>query len=531
VTARGVLLALVLALPVALASAGDAAVPLEFAGSARLDGALDALDAASSGWALLVFRDAPGDSFALALDGGSEVVHHTAVQADGPARTPPVGTATTRDQVADAVHGALGLAPGSWASLYVQADRVELSAGPVSALLGPAADGDNADGHLPRDAATATAVRPAGHQLVGDGAALALRGAADADAGSAAHVVLHATGVRVLEWHNATLACDAGAACPAAFAPPGGGTPPLPGARVLDYVEVLAAGGDLRGESHAVLAAAGGAALDLAVNGTIRLPQAALAGPASCAGRPCPDPAGRTLEAAGLLQLAGVGPAVAGTGRLHADLSGAFGARLDERAAPAFGRAAAVAAAVAVAAPLLVKAALALFARSARPPALRHPKRRALYELIRAEPGQSFRGLQRRLGWQNGTLSNHMARLLDARLVASRRYRNTVRYFESAACADAAWAAAVVLANPDLRRLHGWLQAHPTSTQGAVVAHGLAAWGWRRSTTQDRLRELEEGGVVEVQRHGRKALYSARSPDGTGPLPATVVRGAAPANA
>lgn len=499
------LAALLAVLPFAAASADPAPVAVEFSAPARMGGALDS---AAGQWALLVFREAPGDAFPLALGAGGSVVHHVTVQVDaGAAAVPPYGGALPARQVG-AVDGQLVLGGGAWASLYVRADRVELSAERLDGTLVPAAGGDAVDSYLAR-APRGTAVRPSGQQVPEDGAALSLQG------GEAPfRVSLRATGVRLVEWHNATMECG-GSPC-AGFESPAPAMPALPGARTLEYVEVLAPGGDLEATSAAVLAVAGGAALDLAVNGTARLPQAAVSG--DCGGARCPDPAGATLQAAGLLRLDGVRPAEGG--RLQASLSGPFDARIDEQAAPALGRGAAAAAAAvaaAVAVPLLVKVALALFARSARPPALRHPKRRQLYELIRAEPGQSFRGLQRRTGWQNGTLSNHVARLLDAHLVVSRPYRNTVRYFGSDTCPDGAWTATVVLANADLRKLHGWLLAHPASPQAAVVEQGRSAWGWPRTTTQERLRTLLEGKLAEARRHGRKVLYSALPVPAVGP--------------
>jgi hypothetical protein len=498
VTRRPALALLLLALLAASpAAAGPQPVPVEFAGPARLDGALDS---ASGQWALLVFRDAAPGPFPLALAAGSRVVHHVDVQVDTDAfDSTAMGWPMPERHVPEPVDGRLALAEGGWASLYLHADRIEVQAEPLAGLLAFAAAGEVVAGHLPRDVDHGTALRAA-HEVPEDGAILSMRGREGADG---VRVALRATGLRLLEWHNARFECS-GQGC-AAFEPPAGQAPAVPGVRRLDYVEVFASGGTLEASSDALLALAGGPALDLAVNGTARLPQARANAAA--------DPAGATLGAAGTLLLEDVRPA--GGGRLQATLSGAFAARIDEDAAPGLGRAAVAAAALA-AVPLLAKLLLGLFARSARPPALRHPKRRLLYEIIRAEPGQSFRGLQRRTGWHNGTLSNHMARLLDARLVVSRPYRNTVRYFGSDR-ADGAWTATVVLGNAELRRLHGWLAAHPASPQGAVVAQGERAWGWRRSTTQDRLRALVEGRLAEAHRHGRRVLYSALPEPAAGP--------------
>jgi DNA-binding transcriptional ArsR family regulator len=483
-------LALALLLPAASGAAAPAPTPahVEFAAPAQATGSLQA-DGLQ--WALLVFRDAQPDAFALDLAAGGTVTNHTALRLQAVYQWTP----GSPQPLPGPVHGRLTLQPHSWSSLYVEADHLHLR--PAAYGRVGAAHGEAADTLLPDQPRPATAYRPRSPSpATGNGVWLALDGVA----GAPVPFSLAAEGLRRIEWHNATLDCPA-APCPTGAAGWEAGAP----LGVVATTELAGLGGTLTGNGTAFIAAAGGGALDLAVVGALRLPEATLQG--VCGDAACPDPAGRTLRADGNVSLLGLAPA--SPGRLHAQMSGAFGARFDESRAFSFGLAeGAAAGAVLLALLFLAKAAVALFSRSARPPALEHPRRRALYDLVRAEPGQSYREIQRALGWPNGTLTNHLARLSEAGLLRTRPHRNTVRYFDGAARGgDAGWEAAVLLREPNLALLQGWLRDHPGSSQGDVVAHAGAAWGWRRSTTQDRLRLLVDGGVLARSREGRTLRY------------------------
>jgi hypothetical protein len=490
-----------LALP-CLAAAASPPLPVDFLAPAQADGEVRA----AGQWAVLVFRDAPA-SFGVDIAPGATAHNHTLVQAQG--STPagpmaPMGEGLDRGSMdlPERTQGALGAAAG-WASLYIEADEIRLSAPASHAQLGVARGGEAADTYLAASVPSG-AYRTAAHLVAQDGAWAAWQATRDA-----VPVAVEARGVRDLEWHNLTLACAGAGRCPGA---PSRQVPlSAPGVQAsvetLTFTDLQAPGGTLRGMGAVLLATVGGPSMDLSVLGTLRLPEVEVHGP--CPHGACPAMEGRTLRAEGNLTLAALAPA--GASRLSAGMGGSFAsARLDEAAAPGFTVATGAALGVALLGlPLLVKVLVGLFARSARPPALQHPKRQALYDLIRAEPGLPYREIQRRLGWPNGTLNNHIARLMDVRLVVAKPYRNTVRYFENHGRHEADWKREALLRDPDLSRLLGWLREHPARTQADVLAHAQAAWGWTRSTTQDRLRELVEGGLLESAPVGRFRLYSA----------------------
>jgi predicted transcriptional regulator len=457
------------------------------------------LRAGGAHWAILLFH---ADSAALHLElpAGATATNHTSLRSQGTVLPPVEQPATAFGAIA----GDLATLPGSWASLYVQADRIDLATLRGQAEVGQAAAGVPADAYLPAMGPPGT-YRLASHNVAESGPSVAWQGMG----AQGIAFTLAASGVRRLEWHNATLACHSGP-CPASAR---SWEQPIPATgrsvAALGYTELAAPDGTLTGSGTARVAAFGGPVLDLGVAGYLRLPGAVVQG--DCPGGPCPDPAGRTLLAQGNLTLAGLAPHPASSNRLQAAFGGDVGAAsLDEAHTLGFSPVAAATAGIALLAlPLLIKVLVGLFARSARPPALQHPKRQALYELIRSEPGLSFRAIQRRLDWPHGTLANHMARLLDVRLVVGKRHRNTVRFFENHGRYDATWGEAVLLRDPQLRGLHAWLLANPLASQTDVLAH-CAGLGWRRSTTQDRLRSLVQGGLLEQVPEGRRRLYRAK---------------------
>ncbi|MEA3203130.1 MAG: hypothetical protein QOI63_803 [Thermoplasmata archaeon] len=159
---------------------------------------------------------------------------------------------------------------------------------------------------------------------------------------------------------------------------------------------------------------------------------------------------------------------------------------------------------------VLCKYLWALFVRSERPPALEHPKRRSVFETIQAEPGVSFRALQRRLGWPHGTLRNHVQRLLEDGVIVAHPYRNTVRYFENHGAFTNRWLPTAHLQDPDTRRLHEWLLRHPAVGQSQVTRE-TQGWGWSRSKTRRRLADLKEAGLLGLVKHRTRVRYEAHA--------------------
>lgn len=310
----------------------------------------------------------------------------------------------------------------------------------------------------------------------------------------AAPVRLEARGLRTVEWHHLAIACDAAAACPDGGARASQARGP-PGQEVqvqeLGYHRFATSQASAAGEAMAALVAAGGAAMDVASRGGVRLP-AAEAAP-GCA---CPALGGRTLQADGDVRLEGLRPA--GDGRLQARLAGAAAsARLDEEgidpAALGLGVAGAVAAAGLLA--LLAKAAVALFSRLTPARSLENPRRQRVMDAIQAHPGIHERALARLTGQAPGTVRHHVAVLAQQGLVARVRDGKVVRLHDARPGPPGDPAAAALL-EPALRRLDAWRREHPGASAAEAVRHAVGAWGWSRSTAYHRLARLDEALLV-----------------------------------
>jgi predicted transcriptional regulator len=322
---------------------------------------------------------------------------------------------------------------------------------------------------------------------------------------------LEASHLRRVIWHNATLDCF-GNPCIDAGGPRTASTSGLFTVSLYSYVDVAAHGGHLAGHGIALAAAGGGPNLDLAVAGKLRLPEAHLIG--ACPKGPCPDPAGKTFLATGNLTLADLAVDPSNKARLGASLSGNFqDAAFDEAPTDAFalpglwiGATAGLALVAALA--KLASSLWAGFSRRSRPPALDHPRRQAIFDLVREEPGHSFRGIQRNLGVPVGVLQKHIKRLEEAGVVISRRHRNTVRYFENDELHKRTWMGTTLLRDADAQQLHHWLLANPGPSQVAL-ARQTASWGWTLAKTRRRLDLLEEGGLLVIKREGRRVFYHA----------------------
>ncbi|MEA3203461.1 MAG: hypothetical protein QOI63_1136 [Thermoplasmata archaeon] len=489
-----------LALPAAAAPSPPLA--LDFAPPAQFSGA-----AAGEGlqWALLVFRGGDG-AFQVDLPGAATAVNHTSLLVDAgadPHRVAPSPALPDRSAPrTDPLHASLAMA-GGWASLLVVADRIGLAVEAGAGTLGGSAPGRTPSESLPPIAFPVETVRW-GHKMPAAQATLGI-----VPLGTGVAVRLRVEGLRAVEWHNATVACQSAGPCP-----DGGGVAGLDegpsGARTrverYFYSELTAGGGTLEGHGTAWAVAAGGAAPDVALHGAVRLPLARLRAP--CAA--CPDPAGGTLQATGNVTLSGLAPD--GAGRLRANVAGLEAVRVDEQGwqVPPAAAVAAVAS-LALLAPLLARLAVVLFARTTGGDVLENPRRRALLDRIVAQPGLSFRELQRASRLGIGTAVHHLRVLVRAGHVVAQPYQHTVRYFENHGRYRATWREVAVLADPGLSGLHGWIAAHPRASQREVVQHAHAAWGWRRSATQDRLAALVREHLVEAQPDGRRTLYLARA--------------------
>ncbi|HUR26394.1 MAG TPA: winged helix-turn-helix transcriptional regulator [Candidatus Thermoplasmatota archaeon] len=398
-------------------------------------------------------------------------------------------------------------------SLFVKADRIELGIANATLDLNPLRAGSDTASALQDPGSYSDTHRRGYWMAPSDGAAISVQG----DARPRASFVVRAQGLRVVEWHNATVTCQDDGHCP-----DGAGTawkvakaPTGDGATVtqVSFAILNGNGGNLDGAGEAQRAATGGSALDVGVQGTLRLPLADRTAPCQCI-----DPAGKTIILGGNLTLRHL--SMAGDSRLEAGVSGsAVEARLDElhvNPALVFGpKEAVVAGGVAVGIAVLV--AWLLFSRVLHPDrALRNPKRRSILEAVVAHPGLGLTDLSATTGYALGTVRHHLEVLQRVGLVVANHTRGQVHYFENHGRYSHNWRTVAVQREPLQRHLLEWITGHPGCTQGEVIAEA-GAFGASRGTALRRLNRLLSAGLVTVQKEGRLRRYS-RTTDTPPPL-------------
>ncbi|HUR63715.1 MAG TPA: winged helix-turn-helix transcriptional regulator [Candidatus Thermoplasmatota archaeon] len=388
-------------------------------------------------------------------------------------------------------------------SLFVKADRIELSIANATLDLNPLRAGSDTATAL-QDRGSYSDTHRRGYWMApSDGAAISVQG----DTRPRASFVVRAQGLRVVEWHNATVTCQDDGHCP-----DGAGTtwkvakaPTGDGATVtqVSFAILNGNGGNLDGAGEAQRAATGGPALDVGVQGTLRLPLADRTAPCQCI-----DPAGKTIILGGNLTLHHL--SMASDSRLEADVSGsAVEARLDElRVNPAlvFGaKGAVVAGGVAVGIAALV--AWLLFSRVLHPErALRNPKRRGILEAVVAHPGLEISDLSQSTGYAEGTVRHHLAVLQRVGLVVANRTGRRVHFFENHGRYAHNWRTVAAQRDSKSRQLLEWIHRNPGRSQGEVVEEG-EAFGMKRSAVLRRLGRLAAAGLVTIERKGRTRLY------------------------
>jgi hypothetical protein len=511
---------LVLLSVVALAGPGAASEPtplaINFRVPAQAEGRL-AVNAAE--WALLVFPPAHTNVVDLELAQAGKATTYTYLQytvSEGPLAWEP-DSLSIRDSNMPLQPGLRATATfpaGRWGSLFIVADDIELSMGDAQVILGQAEAGSPTEPQLPPGEVPVGTVRPLWPDIPVTSATLGL-----SNGEQGASFRFEATGVQQLEWHNATVACLDSQSCPdtpaywQSILPLGDGNDRI---EVRNYTELTTTGGHAIGSGQAFLAAMGGARIDVALEGSMRLPGAQLV---RC-DPDCAAPDEGTLLANGSLTLRGLEPLPGRSDRLRGQLGGtATSARLDEEPRPGLLRASAVAGGAALGLALLAKLMAVLFWRRPRVPPADHPRRQTLQSLVVQEPGLTFRQLQRRVGWANGVTRHHLDHLVRARAIVARPYRNTVRYFENHGRYDTDWQRVVLTRDAEQRWLLDWLAQRGGASQVEIVRAALSTRGWSRSATQRRLKALVSTSLVHAAPAVRPRFYIA--PGRPPPLAAT----------
>lgn len=495
-TCRPMLVGIVAVLAIAPVGAAEA-VAISFGTPAQANGGLEG---AGFQWALLYLGPAQ-----LRLMGvlTGEVQNHTFSEAT--LHVPEAGTfefpggwqPSTPVQLAGLFTADLSFDGGRPAAIFIEAESITFGAGPFRGQLVQVREGDDAEAPLPSGSGSpAMRARP----IASEGVGLGLR-----EPGETGTIRLRAEGLRRAEWFGGSLSC------PESNCPAGGGkwnetirTPR--GDRVetarLSWMDLRAAGGQAELAGIAWAVSAGGSSPDVVVRGDLRLPAAD--NPAAC--EECVVLNEGTLALSGEVSLARLSSA--GQGRLQANLGGtAVDARIDEEHVdPALlGLALAPAAVAGIAAVAVVGKLLALFSRALRDP-LSNPRRRAVYDAIRANPGLAIRELLRITGLANGVASHHVRTLAQRGLIVRHKVGKTVRLFENHGRYDRDWQTVAALRDPDARLLHAWLKANGKCIQLDVIT-AATDWGWSPTATKRRLGALVEAGLAATVRQGRVRWY------------------------
>ncbi len=156
------------------------------------------------------------------------------------------------------------------------------------------------------------------------------------------------------------------------------------------------------------------------------------------------------------------------------------------------------------------------------------PRRRIL-DYVRGNPGATFREVLRNTGLSDGAGRHHVNVLVREARVLERTHRSTLRYFENAAPFRDHWRAVVLLREPELMAMHGWIATNPGCTQKDILAWAAEVPGWSRSTTQHRLKRLVDEGLLTLKPHGRFKRYSSAPMAGDVPAPLLCPEGGAQA--
>ncbi|MFO1535116.1 MAG: hypothetical protein ABR586_05580 [Thermoplasmatota archaeon] len=504
------------ALTLAPSVSADAMVQADFASPAQAHGNMTVQDAQ---WAVLLFHGAEATSFHLVLPQGAEQTNATFIQVFRPGPYPdnervpiPLPESTRKLGPSEGV-----LHFGSpWAVLFVLADSVSLTALNTTARLDYAPTGNLVFEQLPKVSYPPGVIRdrpPSEWWLSSDQTSMGFQATKQ---GGLVPLRLQATGIRHLAWHNSLLECssgecpDSGASWETSFDAVGETR-----AGSLSYIDLNAPAGWLEGTGQAWGIATGGHALDLSLGGRLRLPDATLHG--ACGKAACPDPAGKTFQASGELNLAHL---TTGTeaNRLRAGISGSFVAAFDETSIDWAHLWAEVRIPVAVIGGLGVAWALWLFSRQVH--AKLTPERAAILEAVQAHPGSNLYDLARIMKMHRNTLSYHMHLLVGGNHVFERRDGKIICYFASRKAAE--WKGWTALRKPEVSQLHRLLLEQRGLEEARVIEIAAREWGWPEDTTRYRVKSLRKADALrrEPDVRGGK-LYAIPPPESvSAPMPA-----------
>ncbi len=498
----GGLFALLLVAGMGCASNHDAGLAMSFRSPANLEGAMDVEGAQ---WLLMFFHNEGATAFDVHAEGPGSIINHTRTRVHEQTAGTNSVTRNHPDQTSFFGQGfrfGLDATNRTYSSMFLVADQIRWQTGASHGLIDVLGQNEYLRYHTRNSHELNHSYRGGALQSPVAGVALKWEGVE-----GQIHVPfeLEVEGLHRLEWHNLGVSCGADVeTCPddatnhgTEIVVPGVGSV---GMRHWSYTDIRSAGGGLMGQGSMILALGGGGVLDLGLDGWVRLPLAE-----SVAGCPpehtCIGPDARTLHAEGMIRLVNLTPVPSSRYDLQAELSGDVSSiRLDElQVDPSLlglGRTGTVLVA-GVGAGLLVvvgKLLAGLFSRVQGPEdALQHPKRRAMRDLVEANPGLTFKEVMASLEMTNGPAQHHLHVLERSGVLVRRKVGRQSHVFLAGPRVDASQ---VILQDPELKRLWEWIAQNPRCSESEIAHHAVDDWGWKRSTLAYRLRRLVKAGVL-----------------------------------
>lgn len=132
-------------------------------------------------------------------------------------------------------------------------------------------------------------------------------------------------------------------------------------------------------------------------------------------------------------------------------------------------------------------------------------RRAAILTAVAARPGCSYRELHRVTGIAGRTLTHHiwMLRRMGLLQIALAPGRN--RHYPAGRPVPS-FGQDLLERRPELRMLLDWLTSQPLMPQKCVLEHTSQAWGWKESTTQQRLDRLVAVQLLERRTIGLRGI-------------------------
>ncbi len=137
--------------------------------------------------------------------------------------------------------------------------------------------------------------------------------------------------------------------------------------------------------------------------------------------------------------------------------------------------------------------------------ALHVAESRRIFKVIQECPGIWMRELARRVGLGASQTAAYVAHLEALHIVATRTWRNRTAIWVGLAPGD--WKRRLLFADERFEELLRFIQTHKRAPQSNIIDHAKTNWNWPRSTTQFRLQQLEDAGLIRA-RPGRQRTYS-----------------------